>query len=352
MHNKLFIADNLLAIAGGRNIADEYFMRSASANFIDMDVLVAGAAVPSLSAEFDRYWNSPYAWPVHALAAAPADTHARFDHLTRHAAEHAAPTTPDRLGHDPVAQQLAAGRLELTLAGLRVIADQPAKAAGQADPARTTHTQVSHLLGAARDELVIVSPYFVPGRQGMAMLAGVRERQARLMVMTNSLGATDEPLVHTGYARYRTALLQLGASLHELGATLAPKSRLFGGGSSAGQSSTGRLHAKVAVVDRSQLVVGSMNMDGRSARHNTELALVIDSPTLAAEVVELFSADALTSSYALRLAQDSGDGAAPRIEWLSQEAGREVLHDAEPDAERANGLTMVLLSAVIDEDML
>ena len=58
MHNKLFIADSAIAVAGGRNIADEYFMRSMTDNFVDMDAFIVGAVVPQLANIFDTYWNS------------------------------------------------------------------------------------------------------------------------------------------------------------------------------------------------------------------------------------------------------------------------------------------------------
>ena len=69
MHNKLFVADNALAITGGRNIGDEYFTRDTRSNFIDLDVVAAGPIVPQLSASFDAFWNSKYAYPISSLAA-------------------------------------------------------------------------------------------------------------------------------------------------------------------------------------------------------------------------------------------------------------------------------------------
>src|SRR5580698_11028259 len=69
MHNKLCVADNALAITGGRNIGDEYFTLDAHSNFIDLDLVAAGTIVRELSASFDAFWNSKYAYPIAALAA-------------------------------------------------------------------------------------------------------------------------------------------------------------------------------------------------------------------------------------------------------------------------------------------
>ncbi len=52
MHNKLFIADGAIVVAGGRNVADEYFQRSMGANFVDMDAFIVGAVVPQFAVDF------------------------------------------------------------------------------------------------------------------------------------------------------------------------------------------------------------------------------------------------------------------------------------------------------------
>jgi len=64
MHNKLFIADGAMAIAGGRNLGDAYFLRSEGANFIDFELLMAGPVVPQSAALFDRYWKSDVVYPL------------------------------------------------------------------------------------------------------------------------------------------------------------------------------------------------------------------------------------------------------------------------------------------------
>ncbi len=224
MHNKLFIADGAFAVAGGRNIADEYYMRSAQANFVDMDVLAAGPAVRELAAVFDSYWNSQQAYPIGTLTEA-VDA-ARFDTLNAAPADEPAYTKLDRLGRGAIVDQLQRGTLLLHAARVQVLADQPSKAAGAAT--RTTRAAASELFAAAQSELMIVSPYFVPGDAGMAMLRQVQERGATVDVTTNSLGATDEPLVHAGYSKYRLSLLKMGVKVQELGATLSQKTNSLG----------------------------------------------------------------------------------------------------------------------------
>jgi putative cardiolipin synthase len=195
----------------------------------------------------------------------------------------------------------------------------------------------------AHGDLLIVSPYFVPGRAGMAMLEDAAQRQVNTTVITNSLGATDEPLVHSGYARYRGAMLKLGVRLLELGSTLAPKSGALGDF----RSSLGRLHAKLAVVDRRHVFIGSMNMDGRSAHYNTEMGLVIDSEALASMISTMLQRDGESSTYRVRLAADHES-----IEWHATDAGRPVVHTAEPDSSWLQRVSMSMLSSLVAEELL
>jgi putative cardiolipin synthase len=357
MHNKLFIADGALAVAGGRNIGDEYFMRSPVANFVDLDVLVAGPVVADMAASFDRYWNSERAWPVQALAA-PADAaalRAGFDNAVAGAASALRVDPRDRLGRSPVSAQLGAGRLDLLAAPVRLLVDapqrqrcdttdddasEPARACAHAEPGA-----VDALLAAMRETrhaLAITSPYFVPGADGMAMLQAVAGRGASIRLLTNSIGATDEPLVHWGYARYRPAMLDLGLQIRELSPTLPARTHAFG---SFGRSAA-RLHAKVVVIDGHRVALGSANMDHRSARINTEMLLLIDSPALAAELARLASAEALAGSYRLRLGEDR------RIEWLVSDGGTEQAVSEEPDLGWTQRLKLGLLSLWIAEDQL
>src|SRR5690606_12282152 len=114
----------------------------------------------------------------------------------------------------------------------------------------------------------------------MALFRSLRERGVSVKVLTNSLAATDAPIVHIGYARYRPELLKLGVELHEMRNQLGPRrSNLVGFGNSEAS-----LHAKAVVVDRSTVLVGSMNMDPRSARLNSEIALILPSTALAAQL--------------------------------------------------------------------
>ncbi|RZI64440.1 MAG: phospholipase D family protein [Variovorax sp.] len=349
MHNKLFVADNSLAIAGGRNIADEYFMRSDVANFIDMDVLASGPVVPELSDTFDEFWNSRQVRPISELLYVPPDSQVVRAWLQEELSVEGGPPAEretDVLGHPPIAQQLAAGRLLQTPGDGRAVADTPKKIAmddPEASYADSVTQRTIAMLQGARSEVIMVSPYFIPGEEGLAQMKLAVDRGVEIIVFTNSLDATDESLVYAGYARYRERMLKAGIKLFELGATLVLKQTQFGDF----RSSAGRLHAKIAMVDRRRVFIGSMNLDGRSARLNTEVGVLIDSAALAEEIEKLGSVRSL-GAYELEL-----DGSGNGVGWIEHRADgtRHKTRD-EPGASWVDSAKNWLLLKLLPEDAL
>ncbi|MDP9107467.1 MAG: phospholipase D family protein, partial [Pseudomonadota bacterium] len=344
MHNKLYVADNAMAITGGRNIGNEYFMQGSASNFIDLDVLAVGAIVPQMSAVFDQFWNSAYAYPVTAFA--------RFKLDDQPLHERADPTRPslpvdsrDPLGHRSIESEIAAGKLALAWASASVIADSPDKVAGvtEANLDDTASHVMLRLMEGARSEVLVISPYFVPGKIGMTAMRRLAARGVRMVVLTNSLAANDSPLVHLGYARYRREMVELGVHLYELGATRAQKRGqlgLFG-------SSRASLHAKVVAIDQRQLFIGSLNLDARSARTNTEMGLLIDSPALAAELLTLLRADGDESAYQLRLSARTG-----ALEWVAHDDGVEIIYSSEPEVNALFSFGLWLIAPLAPEELL
>ena len=350
MHNKLLIADGRIALAGGRNIGDDYFMRSTVANFADLDILATGPVVAELAALFDRFWNDDTAWPAASLLPAAAASLASGATAIQQAnaaaagAARAASARADAALPDGSAAQIRHGRLELHFATARVLADAPSKAS-RAD-ARLQRgeamAQSLALMSAARSDVTIASPYFVPGQGGLALMQQASARGIRIAVMTNSLGATDEPLAYRGYRGYRLAMLKMGVRLAELSPVQGEAEPLRG----AARASLGRLHAKLAIVDQRWLLVGSLNMDRRSSRLNTELALAIDSPPLAREAAAVLQTWG-SGNYELRLSP-----AEDRIEWLAQQGEQVVVHATEPHVDWLGQWRLRLMSLLVPEDLL
>jgi len=364
MHNKLFVADNAIAVTGGRNLGDAYFVQSLASNFVDLDVIAAGPVVRDLSASFDRFWNSDLAWPLQTLVTKDPDCAGPLtgpiatpvagplaapvgDPLTEPLTGPRVDPTPARaivaIPDSTFAQELGERRLQLAWVPAAVLADAPSKIAGEGDPdaTETIADDIVTLTRAARREVVLISPYFVPGTRGVALARELQARGVRLRVLTNSLAATDAPIVHIGYARYRRDLLEAGTELYELRNQLGtPRSRLGSFGSSLAS-----LHAKALVIDRRLLLIGSMNMDPRSARLNTEVALAIRSPLLAAEVVRLFDDVAGSSSYRLEALADG------QLRWIGP-PGTPTFEGTEPDAGLGTRLLLLLLGPFAPDELL
>ena len=331
MHNKLFIADGVMAVAGGRNIADEYFLRSESANFIDMDAFVMGAVVQSMAQIFDRYWNSEVVYPIEAVGEPLGDKVARANAFDATMA--ALPPSPpidqpatDLLGYGPLVEELDSGQLGLEWGIARAFADPPEKLLAMTPKIAfemSVTNDVMMQVWQAKSDLVLTSPYMIPGETGMQSFRNLERDKVKVTVITNSLAATDEPLVHTGYSRYRPGMLKAGVDLYELSPTRAQSTKRLG----VFGKSLGRLHAKTAVIDKRLIFIGSMNLDPRSASTNTEFGMFIESPALAKELLRVINISKLESAYRLRL-----DPKTSKLQWLTLDDDKEVVLGVEPES--------------------
>ena len=175
-------------------------------------------------------------------------------------------------------------------------------------------------------ELRLVSPYFVPGSAGVDTLAAIARQGVKIEVLTNALEATDVAVVHSGYAKRRKSLLGAGVSLLELkrGSPGSAAKHLKWTGRSGSGSSASSLHAKTFCVDRSRVFVGSFNFDPRSARLNTEMGFVIDSPRLGEAITKWFAEEVPTRAYRVSLG-DTG-----QLRWIDRHDGVEVVQEEEP----------------------
>lgn len=382
MHNKIFVADNAVAITGGRNLGETYFGQGESSNFIDADVLAAGRIVRELSRSFDQYWNNPLAYPVQSLmtaaqleamkpppaAALPAGqvkpvngeaSASAGGNATggapAPAAKSAVRTVTALDGSVSVAEPLPDSTnlalLEWTWAPSTLLVDKASKIAADADAVEasqdTTVDGLLQLMAEAKSDLLIVSPYFVPGRRMMDQLAAIRQKNVRIRVLTNSLASNDAPAAHVGYARYRKELLGLGIELYEMRAeqqgTLSGFTSLGSSGSAGGSRAS--LHAKIVVLDDILLVIGSMNLDLRSQLQNSEVALVIRSRKLAADTTRLIEPALAKGAYKVEL-QDS------QLVWRAPQGSQLKDSRTEPDASLGLKLLLTLIGPLAPEEML
>jgi putative cardiolipin synthase len=348
MHNKLFVADNAMAVAGGRNIADEYFQRSASENFVDLDLFVCGAVVTQLSDIFDQYWNSNFVYPLQSIAHSSKSheeliTAFKKSMSPENAPEPEALPPNDQLGYGPLRDDLERGRLGLIWGIAFAYADVPGKIIAHQDTSLddTVQYNLIQLMTDAKSEVLISSPYMIPGKAGMAMMESDRKRNVRVRIMTNSLASTDEPVVHIGYSHYRRAMIEDGVEVFELSPGRikhATRLGMFG-------TSIGRLHAKIAVIDRQTVFIGSMNFDPRSANENTELAIISENGQLAREVVRLLDIAQFQSCYRV-LIDKSGN-----LVWTSPSDPEDVQY-VEPDTTFWLRVQQQILSPLAPEELL
>ncbi len=328
MHNKAWIADGRFVVLGGRNVGDEYFGLAGEAGmtFRDLDVALAGAPAGQAVALFDRYWASSLARRAEAICVVAERQ--GLPRLRAELEEAAAGTTGLRraLGSHP-GRHIRRGLMPVAPDAVRVIADAPEKARrglGARKRARAAGgiaAEIADALRGATREALLISPYFVPGRQGLALLAGLVQRGVVVSVVTNALAATDVVAVHGGYMRYRRALLRAGIALHELKPdAIEEKASLFG---SRGGAS---LHTKALVVDGELAFVGSFNLDPRSAMLNTEMGAFVRHQAVARQIVAEH-ARLMEPARSWKVMLEGH-----RLIWCDEAEGRHRRLHAEPEA--------------------
>ena len=277
MHNKLWIVDGGLMIGGGRNIGDPYFDASSQFNFRDLDLALTGAAVSQAGALFNRYWTNRRVRPIERVAVArllPGGLDELRQTLDEAASTEAASAYLQRVETLPnLTQLLQEQAIRVAADKVRIVGDPPGKRLGRRRAPGVLNA-VRNAVGLAQRRVLLISPYFVPGRRGSKLLTSLLRRGVKISILTNSLAATDVLAVHGGYARYRRRLLRAGVVLHELKRGGQEGRSLLGSGGAS-------LHTKAFVIDDEMTFVGSFNLDPRSANLNTEMGTFVGDRMLA-----------------------------------------------------------------------
>ncbi len=322
MHNKSFTVDNAIGIVGGRNIADEYFQLKKDAVFSDFDVLAFGPVIRQVSDSFDTYWNHQLAIPIEQLVShrtheklkdefSPAKRSDYIDDIYREALE------------TDLVRQLSSGAQPLFVAEARVIADDPHKlqTAVGTDNMQLA-TELGRLLSNAQTELLFVSPYYVPGDDGVEFISAIINKGVRVVMVTNSLASTNHIPVHSAYSSYRRRVLRAGVELYEVRANAGKEATDDKGPTQL------TLHTKLIVIDRRYVFVGSLNLDPRSIEINAEMGLLIDSPELAEQIAKGLDKDLPNVAYRVV----AGDR--KLMEWHAMIDGQPSIEHSEPLSSR------------------
>jgi putative cardiolipin synthase len=306
MHNKLIVADNRIAILGGRNLGDEYFGLNSTFNFLDIDVLGIGPVARESSELFDHFWNNP------AVVSASAFGHDQSEESPEEIAyaDLERLKKSERLQHVPIERQnwdeiLQSLAQRLHPGTSKVVYD----ALGEDTISQKMATIIPAFSKTAKNELLIVNAYLIPNED---MLKGARDlvrKGVKIRILTNSLASQDVPAVNSHYGPWRKAILETGIELYELRPDAAIKAQTDTLPIVSGFIG---LHSKASVVDRTSVYIGSFNLDPRARDFNTEMGVLIDSPELAGELARL--AEELMqpeNSWQVKL---SGEG---RLTWQS-----------------------------------
>ena len=283
MHNKSFTVDNSISVVGGRNIADEYFELNTGAVFVDLDVLILGPIVKDISVSFDEYWNHKLAVPIkHFTSIRKKD---KLENVRKEIADELNTiyeTVYEKALNSHLLQDLITNRLPLFAASASVLADSPSKLTntiGEGD--MLLAEELIDILRNAEKEVIIVTPYYVPGNNGVQLVRDLVDKDVRVVIITNSLASNNHIPVHSAYARYRKAVLRAGAKIYEARSNAAAE--LLGNEDGPDILT---LHTKAIFIDRKQLFIGSMNIDPRSIEINAEMGLLIDSESMVENMVK------------------------------------------------------------------
>ncbi|MFC1601458.1 phospholipase D family protein [Candidatus Sumerlaeota bacterium] len=322
MHNKSFTVDNKVAIVGGRNIAEEYFQLRTEQEFFDFDMLCAGPIVKDISASFDTYWNHELAIPMEAFYGGHnEDTVKKTRRKIEQEEQEMGEPLYAQAVNTELMQDLFSGSLEPYFADAKVIIDDPQKLLENlSSEQKIVATTLTDALSNAEKEIIILTPYFIPGTNGVEYLKGILAKGVRVVVLTNSLATNNHVPVHSAYSSYRKPVLQAGAELWEARANAAELT--FDDGTKGFKELT--LHTKGILIDGRYAFVGSLNLDPRSIDINTEMGILIDSEQLTGALVERIRQRMPQMAYRLELDDKN------KVTWHAKIDGQEVVETKEP----------------------
>ncbi|UUS64656.1 MULTISPECIES: phospholipase D family protein [unclassified Acinetobacter] len=335
MHNKSFIADNQIALIGGRNMSNQYYNVSDNYQFSDVDVMLVGAASDEIIHSFDEYWNDDYAFPVRLLVN-PRHYSLRFDSLKQQLDDYNQEATVvnylDLANRSHAFDDWLNNKIQFDWVKAEVVKDSPSKIKSKAKKEEHLNFQLLNRLDKPEQSVDIVSAYFVPEKKGAERLKNLRADGVKVRVLTNSFQANDVPLVHAFYSKYRQDLLEHDVQLYEFLSRpdaenlntntkeLAEKSKV-----SLKGLSRSSLHAKLMAIDEKQVFIGSFNFDPRSAYLNTEIGVLLNSPRLAKAVH--YTMDENLSKYAYKLVLNADQ----QINWkIKLSNGQTRIYPREP----------------------
>lgn len=321
MHNKSFIVDNQAAIVGGRNIADEYYDLNTAGEFRDFDMFVIGPVAADVSKEFDSFWNHSRAVPAEAVIGKFSEQELeKFRNDIRHKFLAESRRVHEHAVNSDLMRSFDNQETLLYSADAVVLTDDPNKLVSEISQENMILVQqLAEIVEEATREVIVMTPYFVPGDDGVEFWRSIVAKGVRVVIITNSLASNNHTSVHSGYSKYRKDIIRAGVELYEARANAVSDS-----GEGATQAKSMTMHTKAMMFDRERLFVGSLNLDPRSIEINSEMGLVVTSAKMSGDLADRLFENLADWTYRVKLNEDG------RLRWHAMIDGVEVVETSEP----------------------
>jgi len=347
MHNKSVIVDNTVTILGSRNIGDEYSEGRSKQVFSGMETLAVGSIVKDISASFDRYWNFPKTVKVSQLSRPGQYSPQR--EINRLSTDPLAQAFARALKTSPLVKQIKQHELPFRWAEARLIVDEPTKVNQPRKRGEFLNgTQLGPYIQNTDKEMLVLTPYFIPGKEGLRFFKQLRDRGVEVSIMTNSYASTDEEPVNSHYNKYRKDLLKMGVDLYEFKSKSGRTSLLERAQRRMDKTTLpsvkAGLHGKMFSFDQRNLYIGSMNLDPRSLYENTEIGVMISSTELSNTIAQWFGENLNDLAYHVKLRNN-------KIIWEDL-AKQKRTYTVEPDTTLSQRFFMNLMGIVPIESQL
>ncbi|MGL1888952.1 MAG: phospholipase D family protein [Reichenbachiella sp.] len=339
MHNKTFIVDSKIVITGGRNIADEYFDYDHEYNFRDRDVLLMGKATDLVQDSFEGFWNNDLSMAISDIVKVNEDdikAKIKMEYLNQYACnpDNFWPEVRENIQRVPMFIQLLENQNEIIWTdNLSFVSDIPGKNNGEKglSGGGTSTDSLIQLIQNAKSSISIQSPYLVTTELSQSLFKAAVDRGVKVKVLTNSLSSTDNLEAFSGYKRERDQLLAIGVELYEFRPDAAIRYEVMTGALQKEMNFTPKfgLHAKSMVIDQSTAVVGTFNLDPRSANLNTECIVIIREDQIAQKLHQIMKNEMLPENAWAVTANSNPDDEAGRAKqfqlWLRGVVPKSIL---------------------------
>ncbi|MFA0484563.1 phospholipase D family protein [Vibrio sp. 10N.222.55.B11] len=301
LHEKYFNVDHHSMILGGRNIGDDYFGYSESANFFDMDVLFKGDVIAAFDRNYQALWNSEHVVPIQErIKIKEKEQYQAFTKALNKGEKNQALITSE------VERQIKSlNQPKFISASVTPVFDSLEKLN---DNKPYFRQRIEHLMKQkvpTPSKVIISTPYMVPSDNKFVFVDALRESEAEVTLLTNSSASNDSGFVPAYYEKHRETLLDKGVSIYEYKSQAINDEHYF--------HVDTYYHNKTVILDERVTYIGSSNFDPRSDFLNVEFGVLVDSEEFAKQVTHYLTRQKEELFWAVSREQ-SGDTI-----WASEE---------------------------------